>query len=352
MLDLKDILPDTGETFTVDENIINCLPEGTKVLAAVIWGASAWTKTAKVTTALADGTRKALFVKFATERGAVMMEGEYNSLTAIRAVVPSFAPRPYAWGRCKALPSSECYFLIMDFLDLAPQIDITSPPAGADRFCARLAELHRQSASPTGMFGFASPTCHGKNVQANAWDPSWSAFFTDLIAAFYAEDVRVNSVVDPRPDLDAAFATLTAQTIPRLLEPLQAGGRVLKPCLVHGDLWEENTGVRKCEGDGDDEPVVFDASAMYAHNEYEIGMWRREVVRFDRSYVEEYLRRCPPSEPAAQWEDRHRLYSIKFNLGHSISWPGSTRLRQEIYDDICYLNAKYCGNDAGGELDG
>ncbi len=25
------------------------------------------------------------------------------------------------------------------------------------------------------------------------------------------------------------------------LEPLQSNGRVLKPCLVHGDLWEENT---------------------------------------------------------------------------------------------------------------
>ncbi|KAI0015389.1 Fructosamine kinase-domain-containing protein [Xylariomycetidae sp. FL0641] len=301
------------ENIVVDDNVVACLPAGARVLKVEAWNASAWTKNFKLTAELSNGTQKAFFLKCATERGALMMEGEYTSLSAIRDVVPSFAPQPHGRGKLK---SSEASFLIMDFLDLDKAV-LPDPKA----LCARLVDLHLKSVSPTGRFGFHMPTCHGKNVQPNTWDPSWSSCFTRLITAFYAEDLRVNG---PWEEFDCEFETLKTRTIPRLLEPLQSGGRALKPCLVHGDLWDENTGVSVASG----EPVVFDASVSYAHNEYEIGMWRREVVRFDERYIREYLRLCPPSEPAAQWDDRNRLYSIKFNFGHSISFPGSIKLRE------------------------
>ena len=49
------------------------------------------------------------------------------------------------------------------------------------------------------------------------------------------------------------------KVIPRLLEPLQSGGRSIKPCLIHGDLWDENTATDMSTG----EPFVFDAGSMY-----------------------------------------------------------------------------------------
>lgn len=118
---------------------------------------------------------------------------------------------------------------------------------------------------------------------------------------------RGHEINGPWAEFEAAFARFRRYVIPALLDPLQSHGRILKPCLVHGDLWEENAGVNI----DTQQPVVFDPSCMYAHNEYDLGMWRREVIRFGQPYFRQYLMRMPPSEPASQWGDRNRLYSIK-----------------------------------------
>ncbi|KAI4596202.1 hypothetical protein KJ359_005709 [Pestalotiopsis sp. 9143b] len=325
VISVQDVLPSTGGNFVVDENVAACLPEGSTILEAVTWGASAWTKTAKISTRLADGSEKAYFLKCATERGEIMMKGEFTSISTIREVIPSLAPKPYGWGKFK---TSDTYFFLMDFLQL--KMSLPNPV----KLSSRIVELHQKSVSPTGQFGFVVPTCHGKNLQQNTWTPSWRACFTEFITWFFEEDVRVNGQWH---EFDSAFAKLQAETIPKMLDPLQADGRVVKPCLVHGDLWDENTGVDVESG----EPVVFDASCMYAHNEYEIGMWRREIIRFNQPYIRQYLMRFPPSEPADQWDDRNRLYSIKFNFGHSISFPGSPLVREQMLNDMTYLNNKY-----------
>ncbi|KAK7948003.1 uncharacterized protein PG986_008889, partial [Apiospora aurea] len=280
----------------------------------VPWGASAWTATYKVTAELADGTHRLFFVKTTKARGAVMMEGEFNSLQAIDRVSPGLVPRVYGWDHMASDPQS--YFLIMDFLDL----EMALP--GPTVFGRAIADLHRDSTSPTGKFGFATPTCHGRHIQPNDWDDSWSRSFTRLLTIFFEIDVGVNG---PWREYEEAFETLRARVIPRLLEPLQAGGRVLKPCLVHGDLWEDNTGIDVCTG----RPVIYDASAMYAHNEYELGMWRRDEIRIGSSHIDAYLRHYPPSEPVHQFDDRNRLYSIKFKLAHSSGWPGLTETRKK-----------------------
>lgn len=82
--------------------------------------------------------------------------------------------------------------------------------------------------------------------------------------------------------------------MPRLLGALQEGARSIKPCLVHGDLWDENAAVEEGSGEG----FVFDAGAFCGHNEYEIGNWRAVRHRFSGGgYVEGYWRAFPPSEP-------------------------------------------------------
>ena len=202
----------------------------------------------------------------------------------------------------------------MDFIELKPTL-----PEPVE-LCARIVEIHQKSVSPTGKFGFHVPKCHGKNLQMNTWTSSWAECFTEILTWFFNEDVRQNG---NWPEYEAAFTKVTSRVIPALLGALQSDGRSIKPCLVHGDLWDKNTGVSVETG----EPVVFDASALYAHNEYEIGMWRRDILSFDQSYISQYQSQFPPSEPVDQWDDRNRLYSIKFNLGHSISFPGLWPLR-------------------------
>lgn len=119
---------------------------------------------------------------------------------------------------------------------------------------------------------------------------------------------------------------LVSEVVPQLLEPLQSDGRVLKPCLVHGDLWEANTGLNSKTG----LPVVFDASVMYAHHEFELGMWRADNVRFDEPYYSQYLEHISRSEPVEQFDDRNRLYSIKFKIAHCLGHPNSAFSHREL----------------------
>lgn len=143
-------------------------------------------------------------------------------------------------------------------------------------FCEQIAALHRDSVSPTGKFGFYTTTCHGPHPQNTSWEDSWSVFFLRLIRQFFERELDMNG---PDADYEETFKALEA-VIPNILEPLQQGGRFLKPCLVHGNLWEENTGTSL---DKDNQPKIFDAGCFYAHSEYDIAMWRRDIVRFGRS---------------------------------------------------------------------
>lgn len=55
------------------------------------------------------------------------------------------------------------------------------------------------------------------------------------------------------------------KVVPRLLRPLETGGREIKPTIMHGDIWDGNTSVDATTK----MPVIFDASGLYAHNECE-----------------------------------------------------------------------------------
>ncbi|KAL8688516.1 MAG: hypothetical protein Q9218_005592 [Villophora microphyllina] len=169
----------------------------------------------------------------------------------------SSVPKPHAWGKFE-LADPITHFFLCDFIDM--ELELPEPSS----FCTKLAEIHRNSDSPTGKFGFMVPNCHGKIVQSNEWDSNWASFFTKLLLSFLQLELSING---PWEEYDKAFEKIVATVIPRLLEPLQAEGRVLKPSLVHGDLWEENVAINLATGD----LVVFDASVFYAYNEYELG---------------------------------------------------------------------------------
>lgn len=65
---------------------------------------------------------------------------------------------------------------------------------------------------------------------------------------------------------------------------------------------------------------LFDAAVMYAHNEFEIGDWRCHYNKIhNKIYTQTYLRKCRPSEPMEEWEDRNRLYCIYYNILYSVN---------------------------------
>jgi protein-ribulosamine 3-kinase len=146
-------------------------------MSAHSYGSSAWTVIAPLNVILPSGIEKKFFLKVATEEpGRVMMEGEFNSMSSLYQNSPGFIPKPLAWGKFK-MKAPETYFFLCDFINMTN--DMPDPV----QFCAKLAELHRTSESPTGMFGFHVSTCHGRFAQEMAWDPSWTNFFTKLLRA-------------------------------------------------------------------------------------------------------------------------------------------------------------------------
>ncbi|KAJ5933739.1 hypothetical protein N7454_006068 [Penicillium verhagenii] len=62
----------------------------------------------------------------------------------------------------------------------------------------------------------------------------------------YKLDVEINGFWK---ELDDAMQITLEKLIPRLLDPLTADGRSIKPCLIHGDLWESNIGTDPTTGD-------------------------------------------------------------------------------------------------------
>ena len=256
-----------------------------------------------------------------------MCEGEYESLRAIHAVSPSFVPKPFAWGKHRQ-DDPATYFLLTEFRDIAKQ------PADPEQLAAGLADLHHRSRSPTGKFGFHYPTVHARIAQAvDTWDGSWC----DVFSRHLGHIMDLAKPILQWPEFDIVCRLTLEKVVPRLLLPLQAEGRTLKPSLLHGDCWDGNTAMDAKTG----EAFVFDVCSFYGHNEYDIGNWRAPRHQLSgEAYVRKYKERFPVSEPgripklcvgrglanelaADEWDARNLLYSLAFNIGNAICVPGS-----------------------------
>ncbi|KAK4124763.1 hypothetical protein N657DRAFT_662839 [Parathielavia appendiculata] len=247
--------------------MISALPyPDSKVLSTNNYGMSLWGQTGKITAELPDGTTKHYFLTTANlgDTGHAMILGEYESLKAIHAVSPNI----------------------------------------------RLADMHKKSQSPTGKFGFHVTTCHAKLRQmTDCWEDSWAALCRKQLAHMIElEEVKHGEW----PEFKIVCQLILDKVIPRLLEPLQSNGRSIKPCLVHGDLWDENTATDMATG----EPFIFDAGSFYAHNEYEIR----------GSGMTENL-----------------LYSLRFDLGTAILIPCNQR--QIVKENMIILCKKVFPNE-------
>ncbi|OQV05321.1 hypothetical protein CLAIMM_10083 [Cladophialophora immunda] len=321
----------TEGDFFLDDNIVNSFPLHTKILSAKEIAHSRWSFLARLEVEEPDGRHTAYFLKCATgDQGRLIVAGEFSSMAELYNAMPDLVPKPYAWGKCSA-SSPEAYFLLAEFIEILPGCD-----PEPNQLCAKLARLHKTSLSPTGKFGFHITTCQGRIPQAIAWESSWTVYFSNLLRHIIALDDTENGRWDA---LSALEDRLLAHVVPALLDNLTKDGRVVKPSLIHGDLWEGNTGTSYQTGD----IYLFDAAAMYAHHEFEIGNWRCSYNKIhNKVYTQTYLRYNGPSEPTEEWADRNRLYCIYYNILYSVNHRSQgTAVRQTAFDDMYYLIDKF-----------
>ncbi|KIW84158.1 hypothetical protein Z517_03407 [Fonsecaea pedrosoi CBS 271.37] len=173
-----------------------------------------------------------------------------------------------------------------------------------DSWAAKVAKMNREGLSPNGKYGFPVPTTMGACEQTNEWTSSWEKSFSTLVSKMFNFEQEIHA------GMQQMHQVIQHQVVPSLLRPLETGGREIQPTIVHGDIWNGNTSVDATTG----KPVIFDASGMYAHNEYEFSALNQPRHRIYRSYIGDYQKHFPVSAPEENIEDRLILYRLRFNL--------------------------------------
>lgn len=135
------------------------------------------------------------------------------------------------------------------------------------------------------------------------WTDNWEEFWTrDFRSALeYAERMRGND-----PEFVEVAEEFIDKVVPRLLRPLQTGGRNIKPTLCHGDLWDGNIQI-----DMDTEkPVLFDPCPFYGHNEMDLQCMRDPRYSIGLDFMNLYKDVVKASEPKEDFDDRNALYAM------------------------------------------
>lgn len=298
----------------IDPSILRALQLDASKTTVSSHGGSGFSTTTRISATLKDGTEKQYFMKTGRGTGAgTMFRGEHASLNAIHSVVPSLCPGSLAHGILEDSSPGGAY-LVTDFLDMNSHPSTKSSDQDSGMSLAqKLAKLHSTPAPiPDGfskpMFGFPVPTCCGDTEQENDYAESWADFYAERrLLAILKKSERANGKDDA---LRTLVEETVAETVPRLLgDGHLNGGERVRPAVVHGDLWSGNKGRGRIGGKGSLEDVVFDPSACYAHSEYELGIMRM-FGGFDGSFLTEYHKLCPKTEPVEEYEDRVSLYEL------------------------------------------
>ncbi|PGH14323.1 hypothetical protein AJ79_03145 [Helicocarpus griseus UAMH5409] len=313
--------------------VLAVLPEDVKVISAESYGTSAWSQTGRINAIKTDGSAVSYFLKYVMkEHGEPQLKGEYTGMLELYNTAPHMIPKPYGWGRVASEPC--LFFYVCDYIPL------TQAMPDPVKLAKLVADLHKNSESPTGKFGFYLPTYDGWQAQdVGHWDDSWTSCFARLLKGLWELDADMNGHWD---ELDSAMEITLGKVIPRLIGILEQDGRSIKPCLIHGDLWETNIGTNIKTGD----IFIFDAAAYYGHNEMEIGIWRVSHHKMKaKVYRQEYVKHFKKSEPVEEWDDRLKLYGVKTKLMYSAGVPGGQNIRQQALEDLLELIEVYGGEN-------
>ncbi|PGG99608.1 hypothetical protein AJ79_08468 [Helicocarpus griseus UAMH5409] len=268
----------------LDPAVIAALPAECKVVAVSQHGTASWSSGYKVDVKIIDRPRHAELVR-----------GEYESQRALQQHLPENVVIPLACGTFEKDPSKS--FFLTSFRDLID--DKPSPTQLAEI----LKKLHESSESPTGKFGFHVPTFNGFVPLINDWCDTWEEYFS---RQFQSDILWEQSLHGEDEEFTHISEEFFQKVIPRLLRPLQTGGRSIKPALVHGDIWHSNVQFDRAT----QKLILFDSCCCYAHNEMGLYMMRDPRYIFSGKHIDKYKELVRPSEPVDDFDDRITLYAL------------------------------------------
>lgn len=199
------------------------------------------------------------------EDAAEMAEGEYESAAALHKCIPENACPALAWGTLATDPKRA--FFLTEYRDLREGL-------ATPKDLAQILQRMHLSTSFNGKFGFPVRTFKGYTPIDNTWCDTWEEYFTRTLRNDIAWEQYVRGLDSEFNEVAEEFV---AKVVPRLLRPLETGGRRVEPVLIHGDLWDGNIEIDKERGT----PFTFDACCCYGHRECRFHKHRPS--RFGRS---------------------------------------------------------------------
>jgi fructosamine-3-kinase len=223
-----------------------------------------------------------------------MAEAEYEGQKTISSVIPNHAVEPVAWGYYKG-DQSKAWFLT-HFRCLRDEKPLPSELLPIVR------KLHLDSVSPTGKFGFHVTPFYGPPPMTVDWTDNWEEFWTREFRSGleYAQRMRGDDA-----ELRDVSEEFIDKVVPRLLRPLQTGGRSIKPSLCHGDLWDGNIQLDQTTN----KPTTFDPCPFYGHHEMDLQCMRSSRYSIGSEFVKLY-ETVGASEPKGDFDDRNALYAV------------------------------------------
>ena len=248
-----------------------------------------------------------IFIKMnSKDKARQMFDGEYASLKYIQSTNTIQCPKPIL---VFDNPNGGALFA-MEYLD------IKSLRSQSSKLGQKLAELHLHNSNLKSVvkarenfitssknieyveeFGFSETTCCGYLPQENTWCSNWVEFFSR-----HRLQVQLNMIEKEYGDREAlSLWSILQNKIDGMFANV-----IVKPALLHGDLWGGNVG----ETNG--EPVIFDPASFYGHNEYEMGI-ATMFGGFSKSFFDSYFS-IIPKQPG--YDKRLQLYQLFHYLNH------------------------------------
>ncbi|MCF2946843.1 fructosamine kinase family protein [Paraglaciecola aquimarina] len=188
---------------------------------------------------------------------------------------------------------SDHSFLVLEYIHMQP-----GNSENWQVFGQLLAKMHQQNKQ--NMYGWQEDNFIGKTSQNNKWQKNWSQFFAEQRIGFLLQLLADNG--HKLADIDKAVESVHTLLV----------GHNPQASMLHGDLWQGNTGFYK------DQAVIFDPAFYFGDRETDIAM-SELFGRFPNEFYQGYNEIWPLE---SNYQYRKPIYQLYHTLNHALLFEG------------------------------
>ena len=236
---------------------------------------------------ISDGNRS-FFVKLNSKENLINFQAEAYSLQQLKSLTHIACPDVTTIGI-----SLDKSFLVLDYIDFG-----RAKPVLWYQLGQQLAQMHQDTAH--GQFGWQHDNFIGNTIQPNHWGSNWTTFFSEQRIAWQLQLLSEKSI------LLGNIEHITKICHDTLMH------HYVTPCLVHGDLWQGNTGFTFEQG------MIFDPACYYGDREVDIAMTEL-FGQFPADFYHGYQAEYPLD---LGYEKRKWVYNFYHILNHANIFGG------------------------------